>query len=109
MKMQSTSTLFGIKAAKGEVDGNKYSFTTFYLPAEFGQTGEQKAIGTVTVPYRFGDASEFDKWAHLAHSFPVGGIPVLCEFDVIVGKDAQGKDAPKITLIGIKPAAAAKG
>lgn len=103
MKMQSTSTLFGIKAAEGEVDGKKYSFTTFYLPAEFGQTGEQKAIGTVTVPYRFGDASEFQKWQHLKNSFPVGGIPVTCEFDVVVGKDAQGKDAPKIALVSIKP------
>lgn len=103
MKMQSASTLFGIKASQGEVEGNKYSSTTFYLPAEFTSTANVKALGNVTVPYKFGDASEFDKWAHLEKSFPVSGIPVVCEFDVTVGKDAQGRDAPKIVLLSIKP------
>ncbi len=103
MKMQSASVLFGIKSSKGEIEGTKYSSTTFYLPAEFTSTSNVKAIGNVTVPYKFGDASEYDKWAHLEKSFPPGGIPVMCEFDVTVGKDAQGKDAAKLVLVGIKP------
>jgi hypothetical protein len=101
--MQSTSVLYGIKASEGEMEGNKYSSTTFYLPAEFASTANTKAIGAVTVPYKFGDASEFQKWAHLEKSFPAAGIPVNCEFDVIVGKDAQGKDSAKLVLVGIKP------
>ena len=103
MKMQSTSTLFGIKASEGEMEGTKYSSTTFYLPADFASTTNTKAMGAVTVPYKFGDASEFQKWAHLEKSFPASGIPVNCEFDVIVGKDAQGKDSAKLVLVGIKP------
>lgn len=103
MKMQSQSTLFGIKASSGDFEGKSYSSTTFYLPAEFGQGGNTKAIGAVTVPYKLGDASEFEKWAHLSHSWPVAGVPVQCEFDVVVGKDAQGKDVPKIQLLSIKP------
>lgn len=103
MKMQSQSICFGIKSSAGTMEGKDYSSTTFYLPADFAQTGNARALGQVTVPYRCGDAKEFDKWAHLEKSWPVGGVPVLCEFDVVVGKDAQGKDAPKIVLLGIKP------
>lgn len=109
MKMQSASTLYGIKSSKGEYEGNKFSSTTFYLPAEFASNGNSRAMGAVTVPYKCGEAEEFDKWAHLANSFPPGGIPVLCEFDVVLGKDAQGKDAPKLVLLSIKPQAPVKG
>ena len=102
------STLFGIKATAGEVEGNKYSSTTFYLPADLGNTANVKALGTVTVPYKFGDVSEFDKWAHLEKSWPAAGLPVLCDFDVVQGRDAQGKDAAKLVLLGIRPASSAK-
>lgn len=108
MKMQSKSTLYGIKASKGDVDGNKYDFSTFYLPAEFATNTNSKAMGAVTVPYKCGDSLEFDKWAHLAKSWPVSGVPVDCEFDVVLGKDAQGKDAPKLVLLSIKPQAAVR-
>jgi len=103
MKMQSQSTLFGIKASEGEYEGNKFSSTTFYLPADFASNANTKAMGAVTVPHKFGDASEFQKWAHLEKSFPASGVPVNCEFDVVVGKDAQGKDSAKLVLVGIKP------
>lgn len=108
MKMQSASTLYGIKASKGDYEGTKFSSTTFYLPADFATNTNVKAMGSVTVPYKFGEAEEFDKWAHLAKSWPVGGVPVMCDFEVVLGKDAQGKDSPKIVLCGIRPAAAAK-
>lgn len=108
MIMQSASTLYGIKASKGEYEGNKFSSTTFYLPAEFAKNTNVQAMGAVTVPYKCGEAEEFDKWAHLAKSFPAAGIPVMCEFDVVLGKDAQGKDAPKLVLISIKPQHPAK-
>jgi len=105
MKMQSASVLYGIKAFEGNVEGTDYSSTTFYLPAEFAVGGTSLAMGTVTVPYKFGDASEYKKWEHLAKSFPAAGIPVSCEFDVVVGKDSRGKDAAKLVLCGIKPTA----
>jgi hypothetical protein len=103
MKMKSNSTLFGIKASQGEVEGNKFSSTTFYLPADVASNANVKAIGAITVPYKCGDASEFNKWAHLEKSFPPAGLPVECEFDVVAGKDAQGKDAAKIVLVAIRP------
>lgn len=109
MKMQSQSLLMGIKATEGEFEGRKFSSTTFYLPASFGTGGNGKAIGAVSVPYKLGDASEFNKWAHLEKSWPATGVPVAVEFDVTVGRDAQGRDAPKITLIDIKPLPSGKG
>ncbi len=108
MKMQSTSTLHGIKASEGEYEGKKFSSTTFYLPADFATGGTGKAMGSVTVPYKLGDASEYKKWEHLEKAFPPAGIPVLCEFDVVVGKDAAGKDAAKIVLLSIKPQSVAR-
>lgn len=102
------SILFGIKATSGEVEGNKYSSTTFYLPADVANTANVKALGSVTVPYKFGDVTEINKWAHLENSWPAGGLPVLCDFDVVQGKDAQGKDAAKLILIGIRPAPTGK-
>ena len=108
MKMQSNSVLYGIKASEGDFEGKAFSSTTFYLPAEFATSGKAHAMGTVTVPYRLGDASEFQKWAHLKNSFPVAGVPVVCDFDVVVGKDGQGKDTAKIVLIAIKPVSQSK-
>lgn len=106
MKMKSQSTLHGIKATEGEIEGNKFSSTTFYLPADVASNASVKAMGAITVPYKMGDASEYQKWAHLEKAFPATGVPVECEFDVVAGKDAQGKDAAKIVLVGIKPLSA---
>ena len=103
MKMQSNSILSGIKASAGDFEGKAFSSTTFYLPADVASTSSTKAIGSVTVPYKFGDATEFQKWAHLEKSWPATGVPVLCEFDVVAGTDAQGKPTAKIVLVGIKP------
>jgi hypothetical protein len=103
------SVCFGIKESAGEFDGKAYSSTTFYLPADMAKSGSGRAIGSVTTPHKFGDATEFKKWEHLEHSFPAGGLPVLCDFDVVAGRDANGKDQAKLVLVGIKPAPAPAG
>lgn len=107
MKMKTSSTLYGIKAVEGEIEGNKFSSTTFYLPADMASNNTTKSMGAITVPYKFGDASEFNKWAHLQTSFPPTGIPVEVEFDIVAGKNAQGKDTAKVVLVSIKSTAAA--
>lgn len=108
MPMNTNTTLYGIKSSEGEYEGKKFSSTTFYLPANFGSSNSGKAMGAVTVPYKLGDASEYKKWEHLEKSFPAAGIPVSAEFDIVVGKDAAGKDAAKIVLLSIKPQATAR-
>lgn len=105
MRMKSQQTLFGVVASEGTVEGNAYSSTTFYLPADLSPTSSKKTIGVATVPYKFGDASEFKKWEHLEKAWPIGGLPVNVEFDIVVGKDAQGRDSAKVVLAAISPAA----
>ena len=107
--MQAQSVLMGIKATEGEFEGRKFSSTTFYLPASFGATASGKAIGHVSVPYKMGDASEFDKWKHLEKSWPPGGVPVMVDFEITVGRDAQGRDSAKVSLKDIKPLPSGKG
>ena len=102
MRMKAQQTLFGIKARDGQVEDNKFSSTTFYLPADLAANASSKTLGIVTVPYKFGDASEFSKWAHLEKSWPAAGVPVDVEFDIVAGKDAQGRDAAKVVLVGIQ-------
>lgn len=108
MRMNSQSTLYGIKASEGQVEDNKFSSTTFYLPADLAANASSKTMGIVTVPYKMGDASEYKKWEHLEKSFPPGGIKVDVEFEIVAGKDAQGRDAAKVVLASIKPTATAR-
>lgn len=93
----------GIKQSAVEFEGRKFSSTTFYLPAELAESSAGKTLGAITVPYKFGDASEFDKWAHLKNSWPEAGLPVTVNFELVSGKDAQGKDSGKLQLVGIRP------
>lgn len=97
-------TCYGIKQSAVEFDGKKFSSTTFYLPAELAESAAGKTLGVVTVPYKFGDASEFEKWAHLSNSWPDGGLPVAVQFELVAGKDAQGKESGKLQMVGIRPA-----
>lgn len=100
MKMQSNAVLHGIKSSKGEIEGRGYDSTTFHLAVDLGQSSNGDSIGTVTRPFKFGTSEEFQKWQHLKNSWPLGGVPVVCEFDIVAGAD----NAAKLTLLGIKPA-----
>ena len=100
MKLNSNAVCTGIKESKGEFEGKPFSSTTFHLIVEVADNGAGRSIGAVTRPMKFGDASEFEKWAHLKNSWPVTGVPVACVFDVVAGAD----NATKLVLIDIKPA-----
>lgn len=93
----------GIKQSAVEFDGKKFSSTTFYLPAELAESSAGKTLGAITVPYKFGDASEFEKWAQFQNTWPETGMPVVVQFELVSGKDAQGKDTGKLALTGIRP------
>ena len=100
MKMQSRAVLHGIKSSKGDIDGRPFDSTTFHLSVDIGQSSSGESIGVVTRPFKLGTSEEFQKWAHLKNSWPSGGVPVDCEFDVVAGAD----NTAKLTLLGIKPA-----
>lgn len=103
MKFTNTVICTGIKESKGEMEGRAFSSTTFHLIVDVAENSAGRSIGAVTRPFKFGDASEFDKWAHLAKSWPLGGLPCLADFEIVA---ASGNDS-KLVLLGIKPAPAA--
>lgn len=105
MKFNSGGTCTGIKESKGEYEGKPFSSTTFHLIVDVAENSAGRSIGAVSRPFKFGDASEFDKWSHLKAGWPAVGVPVLCEFDLVAGAD----NSTKLTLLGIKPAPAPVG
>ena len=102
MKMKSTIVCTGIKESAGVIEETKkaYSSTTFHLIVDVAENSAGRSIGSVSRPFKFGDASEFEKWAHLDKSWPVAGLLCDCEFDVVAGPE----NTSKLVLIGIKPA-----
>lgn len=103
MKMKSQAICTGIKESSGTFEETKKAFssTTFHLIVDVAENSAGRSIGSVSRPFKFGDATEFEKWAHLDKSWPVTGLLCDCEFDVVAGAD----NASKLTLVGIKPAA----
>ncbi len=104
MRMKSQNLCTGIKESKGEFEGRAFSSTTFHLIVDVAENSAGRSIGTVSRPFKCGDATEFNKWQHLENSWPVGGVMCECEFDLVAG---SGNDS-KLTLVGIKPAQTAK-
>ena len=102
MKFRNSALCTGIKESKGEFEGKAFSSTTFHLIVDVAENGSGRSIGAVTRPFKFGDASEFEKWAHLSKSWPAGGLPVQCDFEVVAGAD----NSSKLVLHGIAPAQA---
>ena len=104
MKLTSQAVLHGIKSSKGEIEGRGYDSTTFHISVDLGATSNGESIGVVTRPFKCGDSTEFQKWAHLKNSWPVGGVLCDCEFDIVAGAD----NSSKVTLLAIKAAPTGK-
>lgn len=104
MQMKSTVICTGIKESKGTFEGKDFSSTTYHLVVDVAGNSAGRSIGSVSRPFKCGDASEFQKWAHLEKSWPVAGLPCDCVFDIVAG---AGNDS-KLTLLEIKPSATAK-
>ena len=101
MKFSNTALCTGIKESKGQFEGKDFSSTTFHLIVDVAENGSGRSIGAVTRPFKFGDASEFEKWVNVGKTWPVGGLPCACDFEVVAGSD----NSSKLVLLGIKPAA----
>lgn len=104
MKMTSKAVLHGLKQSKGDFEGRAFDSTTFHLSVDIAQSSSGESIGVVTRPFKLGTSAEFEKWAHLKNSWPLGGVMCDCEFDIVAGAD----NTTKLTLLAIKPAAQAK-
>lgn len=101
MKMKSSVVLHAVKESKGEMEGRPFSSTTFHLEVDLSENGAGRSIGRVTRPFKLGDASEFDKWAHLGAS-----LPIQCEATFEL--EAAREDGSKLKLVELVPVQAAK-
>lgn len=101
MKMNATVICTGIKESKGVIEDTKmaYSSTTFHLIVDVAENSSGRSIGSVSRPFKFGDASEFEKWANFKTRWPLNGLSVDCVFDMVAGAD----NTTKLTLQGISP------
>lgn len=100
MKFTNQAILTGIKESSGDFEGRKYSSTTFHLIVDVAESGSGRSIGQVTRPFKCGEASEFEKWKNWADKWPVGGLLVDCQFEVVAGSDNKSE----LKLLAIKPA-----
>lgn len=100
MKFSNLALCTGIKESKGDFEGKAFSSTTFHLIVDVAENGSGRSIGAVTRPFKFGDATEFEKWVSVGKSWPTGGLICACDFEVVAGAD----NSSKLVLLGIKPA-----
>lgn len=96
MKMNTEVIVHAVKESKGTFEGKAFSSTTFHCEVDMKENGAGRSIGRVTRPFKFGDASEFDKWAHLGNSLPIKAMAV---FEM----EAAREDGAKLTLVEIRP------
>ena len=98
MQIKETMRCFGIKESKGTFEGKEFSSTTFHLEATLAENSAGRSLGIVTRPFKFGDATEFDKWSKIPdRAFPIN---VEVVFTVNAGSD----NGVVLKLVDIKPA-----
>ena len=100
MQFNAKTIVHGIKESVGEFEGRSFSSTTFHCEVDMKENGAGRALGRVTRPFKFGDAKEFDKWAHLGNSLPI-------EAEAVFELDAARDDKTSLRLVSIKPLARA--
>jgi hypothetical protein len=96
MQTQSEVIVHAVKESVGTFEGRAFSSCTFHCEVDLKENGAGRSIGRVTRPFKLGDATEFDKWAHLGNSLPVKAVAT---FDF----EASREDGVKLTLKAIRP------
>lgn len=104
MRIPSKAVLHGIKSSKGDFEGRAFDSTTFHISVDLGESSNGQSMGAVTRPFKLGTSTEMEKWMGFKGKWPLGGIPVDCEFDIVAGADQSSK----LTLVSIKPSSTQK-
>ena len=106
MKFPATVICTGIKESKGVFEETKKAFssTTFHLIVDVAENSAGRSIGTVSRPFKLGDATEFDKWANFKTKWPPSGLSV----DVVLEVVAAADNKTSLTLHEIRPSATQK-
>lgn len=104
MRFSNEVIVHGIKASKGvmETAGGQrpYDSTTFHCEVDIAESSSGPSIGKATRPFKCGDSTEFEKWAHLGNSLPVKAQAVF--------EMATSGDGTKMVMVEIKPVELAK-
>ena len=98
MQFKSDVIVHGIKESAGIFEGKEFSSCTFHCEVDLKENGAGRSLGRVTRPFKFPDAKEFDKWAHLGASFPI-------KADAVFEMEAAREDKTTLKLVSIKPVA----
>jgi len=96
MQFIAQTILHAVKESAGTFEGKAFSSCTFHMEVDLKENSAGRSIGRVTRPFKMGDASEFDKWAHLGHSLP-------CKCEAVFEMEATREDKTALKLVGLRP------
>jgi len=100
MQFPAEVIVHAIKESVGTYEGKPFSSTTFHCEVDLPENGAGRSMGKVTRPFKLGDATEFDKWAHLGNSLPLKAVATM---NLEAARDASGREATKVTMIALRP------
>lgn len=100
MKFTSTIKVTGMKFSKGMMDnGQAFDSTKVFVETEL-DTSKDTAMGTACAEYGLGKAEEYQKYKHLADSFP---FMAIAEMEIVTNGKTQ-----KTVVHSLRPVEVAK-
>lgn len=100
MKFSSTIKVTGMKFSKGTMDnGQAFDSTKVFVETEL-DASKDTAMGTACAEYGLGKAEEFQKYKHLADSFP---FMAVAEMEIVTNGKTQ-----KTVIHSLRPVDTAK-
>lgn len=100
MKFTSTIKVTGMKFSKGFMDnGQAFDSTKVFVETEL-DSSKDTAMGTACAEYGLGKAEEYQKYKHLADSFP---FMAVAEMEIVTNGKTQ-----KTVIHSLRPVEAAK-
>jgi hypothetical protein len=100
MKFNSTIKVTGMKFSKGKMDnGTEFDSTKVYVETVL-DSSKESAMGTACAEYGLGKAEEYQKYRHLADSFP---FMAVAEMEIVTNGKTQ-----KTVIHSLKPVENAK-
>jgi hypothetical protein len=102
MKFTTRITVTGMKKSKGVIadSGMAYDSTKVYALTDLDDR-KGNGMGQATVEYAFGTSEEYEKFKHLANSFP---IDVEADVEIVTSGSSQ-----KTVIAGLRPVARSAG
>jgi hypothetical protein len=95
MKFTSTVKVTGMKFSKGKMDnGTEFDSTKVYVETVL-DSSKDSAMGTACSEYGLGKAEEYQKYKHLAGSFP---FMAQAEMEIVTNGKTQ-----KTVILSLKP------